>query len=75
MARSKSKKNPAAIIAALGGPHVVARRLGLKDPRVVWNWRHRGFPPDSYWAMAQLLQARRMQAPPELWGMRKLVRR
>jgi hypothetical protein len=67
--KNQTPVTAASIIDALGGPHAVGRMLGL-DIRVVSNWKTRGFPPDTYVALAAVLRKRHMAAPPELWGMR-----
>ena len=49
MAMKVSSANKA--IDVLGGTQAVADIFGC-NYRVVLNWRRRGFPPDTYWALA-----------------------
>jgi hypothetical protein len=58
-------------IDALGGTMAVADLFKL-DQRVVSNWRIRGFPPDTYAAIAPMLAARGRAVPPQFFGQRVL---
>ena len=60
------------VIDALGGPYAVGRLFGV-DGRVVWNWKTRGLPADTYVALSMLLKKRGIDAPPSLWGQREIV--
>lgn len=59
-------------IRELGGPTAVGKMLAI-DQRVVSNWPSRGFPPDCYCALAPLLAARGIAAPPGMFGQRALM--
>ena len=68
----KQKVNSvAAVIEALGGRAVCAQLLGVTY-QAVHNWRARKhFPPHTFHIMTSLLAAKRLTAPPKLWGMQK----
>lgn len=60
---------PREVIAALGGPTEVARRLGV-GRQAVTNWTlgdH--FPPKTYRALRALLKEKHASAPDSLWPM------
>lgn len=59
---------PSAVIDALGGPTRTARLVG-RSPNAVWNWRERGFPPETYLVCQRLLSERGLRAPARLWRM------
>ena len=61
-------------IDALGGPSKVAHLFGL-DERVVSNWKRRGLPPDTYAAMAPLLQELGRDAPAVMFRQRMVLRK
>lgn len=60
------------VIDRLGGNSVVAAALGL-TPNAVGNWRERGFPPETFIALTDLLNAKGCFAPPKLWKMREIT--
>ena len=62
-------KTPAAVIDVLGGTQAVADLFGLAYG-VVWNWRERGLPSDTYAAMQAELERHALTAPPALWKQR-----
>ncbi len=62
------------VIDALGGPYAVGRLFNI-DGRVVWNWKGRGLPADTYVALSGLLKKQGIHAPPSLWGQREIVSR
>lgn len=62
------------VIEALGGDAELARRLRVKDVRVVWNWRERGFPRWTYLLLKAELEADGKTAPDRLWGMGRPTR-
>lgn len=51
------------IIDALGGPTVLAKRLGLRSHSVVSNWRERGVAWPHRQTVAELLRESRMEPP------------
>lgn len=58
------------VFEALGGPAGVQDVTGGK-PSQVSNWKAIGsFPPNTYVAMIDALQARGKAAPPSLWRMK-----
>lgn len=59
-------------IHLLGGPTAVGKMFGL-DQRVVSNWCARGFPPDTYCALAPLLTGRGILVAPGMFGQRMLL--
>jgi hypothetical protein len=56
-------------IDACGGTQAVADMFGI-GYGVVWMWRQRGLPPDTYKEMHDLLSRRHCQAPARLWRQR-----
>lgn len=58
-------------IDELGGDAAVARLLRVKDTRVVWNWRERGFPQWTFVLLKSALERKGKTAPDRLWGMGK----
>ena len=55
------------IVKAAGGNTVVARKLGYRDGRAVWNWRKQGtFPSHTYTAWQKILDDMNISAPAEL---------
>ena len=64
----------AKVIEALGGDAEVARRLRVRDVRVVWNWRDRGFPRWTFLLLKDELERVGKSAPDRLWGMGKPIR-
>ena len=67
------KRFAAMAIDKLGGSTEVAELLGL-DERVVSNWRRRGFPPSAHYAVPPLLRELRIDAPPDMFGQRMILR-
>ena len=63
-------KTASDVIDALGGTQEVAGMFGLAYG-VVWNWRDRGLPSDTYAAMHKKLARLRLSAPDELWKQRE----
>lgn len=61
-------------IDALGGSTKVAHLFGL-DERVVSNWKRRGLPPDTYAAMAPMLQQIGRDAPAVMFKQRMVLRK
>jgi hypothetical protein len=61
------------VIDILGGTVELARRLEV-DPRVVSNWRSRGFPSGTYWAFIKLLDQKGIVAPRSLWRQREIAK-
>lgn len=59
------------IIECAGGTTAVARRFG-RDPRVVSNWRKRGFPPATFTAWQKILSEIGVSAPAELWKQKQV---
>jgi len=59
------------VIDRLGGDAAVARLLGCNYTQTVWNWRERGLPPDTFYALTTILNQRGLYAPPSLWKMRE----
>lgn len=71
MANNHSRiKSAGDVIDVLGGTNTVARLLGT-DPRSVSNWRQRGLPPETFYALSGLLKAKGLWAPPSLWRQRE----
>lgn len=66
---AKQVKTAVEAISVLGGPTAVARMLGIKNSRVVWNWRVRGLPPESFVALQAALKSKGFSAPTSLWRM------
>jgi hypothetical protein len=67
---TKSKLDTATeVIDALGGTQAVADAFRLSY-RVVWNWRVRGLPSDTYAVMQNALAKRRLAASDALWQQR-----
>lgn len=62
----------AEVIDLLGGNVALAKTLGL-DSRVVTNWRERGLPPSTFYALTNLLNAKGYYAPPSLWRQREIA--
>jgi hypothetical protein len=59
------------VINELGDASAVARLLGITQPAVS-NWKKRGaFPPWTYVALLEALNAKGMTAPASLWRMGK----
>jgi hypothetical protein len=56
-----------AIIDEAGGTGKVAQRFHC-DPRVVSNWRRRGFPRGTYARWQKILDEIGVEAPSSLWG-------
>jgi hypothetical protein len=54
------------VIAALGGVDAVAGKLGTSQ-NVVHNWKQRGLPAESFWALNKLLSEEKIEAPRSLW--------
>ena len=70
---TKRCKTAAELIDALGGVGHLARRFDV-DYGVVWNWKVRGFPPDTFHAFHhQLMPEWDISAPPSLWGQREIT--
>ena len=63
-------KSASDVIDKLGGTVAVAKLMGT-DPRAVSNWRVRGLPPETFYAMYGLLKAKGLYAPPGLWRQRE----
>jgi hypothetical protein len=62
------------VIDALGGPYVVAKLFADNmDVRVVFNWRRRRLPPDTYAVLSQALTMRRIDVDPAVFGQRRAV--
>lgn len=56
------------VIDALGGTAATARLTKRKDQHVS-NWRAaRRLPPNTYLVIQRELVARRLSAPPSIWG-------
>jgi len=58
-------------IDALGGTLAVAVLFGETE-QVVCNWRRRGLPPDTFYAMAPMLRRRGFDASPIMFRQRML---
>jgi hypothetical protein len=65
-------KRPDQVIDALGGTQAVADLFGLRYG-VVWNWRIRGLPADTYAVMQRALAQEHLTAPDGLWSQRESV--
>ena len=63
-------RSAAEVIDALGGTGAVADLFGLAYG-VVWNWRTRGLPTDTYAVMQRKLERACLTAPDRLWSMRE----
>lgn len=60
------------VIKELGGYRAVAALLGC-DPGAVSNWGKRGLPPETFYALTTVLNARNLYAPPSLWRQHELA--
>lgn len=57
------------VIDALGGPVEVAKKIGGRKRRAIWEWKRKGrMAASAYPAMVAMLGKLGMTAPPELWG-------
>jgi hypothetical protein len=66
LAKNKNLKTTAEVFEALGGIPGICALFDL-DRRNVWNWKARGFPPESYRVCMMALKALGCNAPPSLW--------
>ena len=66
---NNSRVTAGQIIDMAGGTGKVAQIFKC-DPRVVSNWRSRGFPRDTYLEWQEILKEIGVTAPPALWGQR-----
>jgi len=60
------------VIDALGGVAAVSRLFGF-DRRNVSNWKTRGLPSESYYALSTLLRKKGYAAPLTLWRQYELI--
>ena len=60
------------LIDRLGGNSVVAAMFDPPlTPNAVGNWRERGLPPETFYALTTILNQRGLYAPPTLWKQRE----
>lgn len=65
-------KSADAVIDCLGGTDAVAKLLGVKASAVS-NWRVRGLPPETFYALSNALKAKGLFAAPALWRQREAI--
>lgn len=58
------------IIEALGGPKVLAQRLGYQTHHAVSNWRTRGIAWHRRYQVAEMLREAGMEPPPGFLGVK-----
>lgn len=57
------------VIDSLGGVETVAILIG-SNPKAVYQWKRRGIPANTFYALTGLLNAKGLYAPPSLWNMK-----
>lgn len=64
----KTFRAPDAVVDEIG-LEPLRQLTGRKDIRVCWNWKERGFPPDTYWVVKMELKRRGFKVDPKVFGM------